>query len=391
MRERDDEAMLDKVEHFRARRRLSALDARLLDEVIDVIAHEGSDPAEYVTALFEDHQVVFIGEHAPSSQAGAFLQELIPTLQAAGVWCLGIEFACVDDQPVLDALLRAPRFDETLARSAVFRWGLRHHFAYREYIDVLRAAWVVNQTKDPLAPMFRVVALDYDIDVDTVTDTADLRSPFAFEHLRSRGTAARHMAEVVMREFVERGHRALVLTRTSHALTRLRREPHHVCDAYDSELVDSRVVGAANHVYAAIADRAATVLIHQPLPADGELGDYALAADGVLDAAFARPNGPKYPVAFDVRSGVLGQLSCDTSADGGDLSARAHGWVFLDTIDRLAAPTPLDAVVDDITIHDARRFSLDPALRQAASTPADFEAAVAASAAAAELGWTQII
>jgi hypothetical protein len=391
MRQRDDEALLDKVEHFRARRRLSGLDARLLDEVIDVIAHEGRDPAEYVADLFEEHQVVFIGEHAPSGQAGAFLQELIPALQAAGVWCLGIEFACVDDQAVLDALLRAPRFDETLARSAVFRWGLRHHFAYREYIDVLRAAWAVNQTKDPLAPMFRIVALDYDIDVDAVTETADLRSPFAWDHLRPRGTAARHMAEVVMREFVERGHRALVLTRTAHALTRLRRAPHHVYDAFDSELVDSRVVGAANHVYAAIADRAATVLIHQPLPADGELGDYTLAADGVLDAAFARPNGPKYPVAFDVRSGVLGQLSCNTSADGGDLSSRAQGWIFLDTIDRLTAPTPLGEVVDDATIEEARRFSLDPSLRQAESTPADFDAAVVASAAAAELGWTQII
>jgi len=383
--------MLDRVEHFRARRRLSGLDCRMLDEVIDVIAHDGCDPATYVANLFEEHQVVFLGEHTPSREAGLFLQELVPVLQAAGVWCLGIEFACVDDQELLDALLRAPKFDDTLARAALFRWGLRHHFAYSEYLDVLRAAWAVNQTKDPLAPMFRVVALDYDIEVDAVTDTADLRSPYAWEHLRPRGSAARHMAEVIMREFVEQGHRALILTRTQHALTRLRREPHHVYDVIDSERVDDRVVGAANLVYASIADRAATVLMHQPLPADGALGDFALAADGVLDAAFARPNGPKFPVAFDVRSGRLGQLPCTTSADGGNMSNRANGWIFLETIDRLTAPTPLHDLVEPSTIVEARRFALDPLLRSSSSTPADFEASVAAAAAAAELGWTQII
>jgi len=391
MRRRDDEAMLDRVEHFRARRRLSGLDTRLLDEVVDVIGNEGHDPAEYITSLFDEHQVVFLGEHAPSRQAGRFLQELVPELQAAGVWCLGIEFACVDDQPILDALLMAPRFDESLARSAVFRWGLRHHFAYREYLDVLRAAWEVNQNKDPMAPMFRVVALDYDIDVDAVTQSADLRSPYAWEHLRPRGSAARHMAAVVLREFVERDHRALVVTRTQHALTRLRRVPHHICDTVDCELIDGHVVGAANHVYATIADRAATVLIHQPLPADGELGDFTLVADGVLDAAFARPNGPKYPVAFNVRSGTLGHLACTTAADRGELSTWANGWVFLDSIDRLAAPTPIHDVVTDETLDEARCYSLDAALRSPESTPDDFAAAVATNAAAAELGWTQII
>ncbi len=153
----------------------------------------------------------------------------------------------------------------------------------------------------------------------------------------------------------------------------------------------SCVVGAANHVYAAIADRAATVLVHQPLPADGEMGDFSLAADGVLDAAFARPNGPKFPVAFDVRAGLLGQLPCLTSLDGGTLSTRATGWVFLDTVDRLAAPTPLERPVDESTLAEARRYSLDPRLRAPTSTPEDFAAAVATGAAAAELGWTQII
>ena len=111
----------------------------------------------------------------------------------------------------------------------------------------------------------------------------------------------------------------------------------------------------------------------------------------MLDAAFARPNGPKYPVAFNVRSGTLGHLACTTAADRGELSTWANGWVFLDSIDRLAAPTPIHDVVTDETLDEARCYSLDAALRSPESTPDDFAAAVATNAAAAELGWTQII
>jgi len=391
MRRAHDEHMLDRVEHYRARRRLPPLDRHLLDEIIDDIGACGAPAADFVVGLFDDHQVVFLGEHAPSRQAGLFLQELVAALQAAGVWHLGIEFACVDDQPLLDALMRAPRFDETLARSALFRWGLRHHFAFIEYMGILRAVWEANQTRDRAAPPMRVVALDYDIDIGAVTPTADLRSPFAWDHLRPRGSSARHMAEVVLHEFVATGPRALVLTRTSHALTRRRRQPHHLCDIIDTEVSAGRVVGAANHVYASIADRAATVLLHQPLPASGDLGDFALAADGALDAAFARTNGPKFPVGFSIDSGVLSQLPCSTALDGGVLGSWAAGWVFLETIDNLAAPTPIIDVVDDDNLSEARRWSLDGALRQPRSTARDFAAAVAANAAAAELGWTQIV
>lgn len=391
MRGVSDEQMLDRVEHYRARRRLPPLDHHLLDEVIDDIGARGAPAVDYVVGLFDEHQIVFLGEHAPSRQAGLFVQELVTALQAAGVWHLGIEFACVDDQPLLDALMHSPRFDETLARSALFRWGLRHHFAYVEYLGILEAVWQANHTRDRAAPPMRVVALDYDIDIGAVTASADLRSPYAWEHLRPRGSSARHMAEVVLHEFVATGQRALILTRTAHALTRRRRQPHHLYDAIDTEISAGRVVGAANHVYASIADRAATVLIHQALPASGDLGDFALAADGALDAAFARPNGPKYPVGFSVGNGAVGQLPCSTALDGGSLGSWAAGWVFLDTIDSLCAPTPLPDPVDEDTLDEARRWALDGALRDPGSTPYDFAAAVAASASAAELGWTQIV
>ena len=387
----DDEAMLATVEHFRQRRHLSSLDPSKLDLIIDEISLAGREPVEYVAAMFDRHEIVFVGHDLPSRRTGLFIQELIPSVRAAGVQLLGIEWACVDDQSLLDELVNAPQFDEGIARSALFRWGLRHHFAYVEYLDILRSVWGVNQTRDPGSPILRVVALDYDIDIDAVTDSADLLSPYAWEHLRPRGPASRHMAEVLLREFVDKGQKALVLTRTVHALTRLRRRPHSINDQIDREIVDGRVVGCGNHVYSAIADQAATVLIHQPFTAGGEHGFFTLPADGYLDAAFAHPNKPHFPIAFDVSSGPIGRLSCSTSADGGDISQFAHGWVFLETASDLEGPTPLQGLIDDGNLAEARRWSLDPHLRSTGATITDFEAALSNAAALAELSWTQIV
>ena len=386
-----EDSVLEGIEHFRARRRLPPLDTELLVSLIDEIALNGHEPAKYVAELFAKHEIVFVGQRFPSRKAGLFLQELIPAVYAAGVNRVGIEWACVDDQTLLDELVGAKDFDEGIATSAIFRWGLRHHFAYVEYLDILRSIWAVNRTRPSNEPSLRVIALDYDIDVDAVTETADLLSPYAWSHLRPRGPASKHMAEVLLRECAEKGEKTIVFSQTENALTRLRRIPHFVVDEIDREIIDGRVVGCGNHVYGAIADQAATVLLHQPLTADGEHGSFTLPADGYLDAAFAHTNGPAFPVAFDASSGLIGRLPCATSIDGGEVSQLAQGWIFLEAGSEVRGPTPLQGLVDEINLREARRWSLDPYLRRSEATVDDFVAAINNSAAAAELGWTQIV
>ena len=386
-----DEAMLETIEHFRERHRLSSIDPEHLDLVIDEISLTGLEPVNYVSNLFSSHEIVFVGHNLPSRKTGLFLQQLIPAVNKAGVYLLGIEWACMDDQSLLDELVNADQFDEGIARSALFRWGLRYHFAFVEYLDILRAVWAVNRTQASGSAPFRIVALDYDIDIEAVTDNADLLSPYAWEHLRPRGPASKHMADVLITEFVRHGHKALVLTKTGNALTRMRRRPHPTMDQIDTQIVDGKVVGCGNYVYSAIADRAATVLLHQPLTADGEHGLFTLPADGYLDAAFAHTNNPHFPVAFDVSSGSIGRLPCATSIDNGDISQLSNGWIFLERPKDVRGPTPLRGLVDETNIAEARKWSLDPMLRQPNSTIRDFDIAIQNAAAAAELSWTQIV
>ena len=386
-----DEAMLETIEHFRERQRLTSIDPEHLDLVIDEISLTGLEPVNYISNLFSSHEIVFVGHNLPSRKTGLFLQQLIPAVNKAGVYLLGIEWACMDDQSLLDELVNADQFDEGIARSALFRWGLRYHFAFVEYLDILRAVWAVNRTQASGSAPFRIVALDYDIDIEAVTDNADLLSPYAWEHLRPRGPASKHMADVLLTEFVRHGHKALVLTKTGNALTRMRRRPHPTMDQIDTQIVDGKVVGCGNYVYSAIADRAATVLLHQPLTADGEHGLFTLPADGYLDAAFAHTNNPHFPVAFDVSSGSIGRLPCATSIDNGDISQLCNGWIFLERPKDVRGPTPLRGLVDETNIAEARKWSLDPMLRQPNSTIRDFDIAIQNAAAAAELSWTQIV
>ena len=386
-----DEAMLETIEHFRERHRLTSIDPEHLDLVIDEISSTGLEPVNYISNLFSSHEIVFVGHNLPSRKTGLFLQQLIPAVNKAGVYLLGIEWACMDDQSLLDELVNADQFDEGIARSALFRWGLRYHFAFVEYLDILRAVWAVNRTQASGSAPFRIVALDYDIDIEAVTDNADLLSPYAWEHLRPRGPASKHMADVLLTEFVRHGHKALVLTKTGNALTRMRRRPHPTMDQIDKKIVDGKVVGCGNYVYSSIADRAATVLLHQPLTADGEHGLFTLPADGYLDAAFAHTNNPHFPVAFDVSSGSIGRLPCATSIDNGDISQLCNGWIFLERPKDVRGPTPLRGLVDETNIAEARKWSLDPMLRQPNSTIRDFDIAIQNAAAAAELSWTQIV
>ncbi|WP_419842053.1 hypothetical protein [Candidatus Poriferisodalis sp.] len=386
-----DRALLERIALYRNRRELPPIQRALIDELAAWLRTHGTDPHSYVSRLFERHQIVFVGHHTPTRRAGLFLQDLVAAAFGAGVRIVGIEYACVDDQARLDAVVTGAGFDEHLARDALLRWGIRHHFAYREYLDVLGAVWEVNHRYVGSGTPMRVLGLDYDLDMDAVTDTADLRTSYAWPHLRSRGPVSAHMCDVLLAEVIEPGHRALVLTRTAHAMTRAKRLPHRLWDAFDAEIVGGQVVGAGNRVYEAVADRAVTVLIHEPLPADGELGDYALVADGAVDATFALHDDLAVPLAFDTDRGPPARLGCSTSLDRVPLSGLATGWVYLEPDYQRRAPTPLAEPVPAAYVDSARRYAIDPALRDGRSTARDFAAAVSESAAAAELAWTQVL
>ncbi len=386
-----DQLTLDRVQKFRTGQHMEAPDLAVVGRLCDHVADTGLEPTAYIAKCFDTHDIVFLGEFGRIAQAGRLLQELVPTLVDAGVWTLGVEWLLAEDQALIDRLLAAEDFDPTLAATLVFRWGMRHAAVFQEYVDVLEAAWHANQRLDSNAPAFKVLALDYDLDYSSVTDSADLLQPEAWPHLRSRGPAGRAMADRVHSELLSSRRRALISCSTTHALTHHRRAAHPDFDRIDVDVVNGRVLGLGNHVFGWRADRVTTVLLHQPLPGPAGYGaDLVFAADGLLDLVFARPDGPKYPVGFDVSSGPFASLRCTTAHDEPLFGGWTNGYIFLDSVSDMLAPTPCFTPIDAEHIEEARRRVLPGALRSDDISVDVMRGAIETQATVAELVWRTV-
>lgn len=335
--------------------------------------------------LFARARIVIVGEPAPSSQLGRILQRLVPHLHAVGVRHVGIWWALRDDQPALDRLVTAPDFDEGGACWVVQRQTIRTGDDFAEYVDLLRATWAFNRNRPSGTPPVRLMGLDAELDLDAVTDTADLTHPGAWPHLRPRGSLARRAAEHLHEHVVATGASALVVTPTAHALTAWRRSTHPGVDRYDVELHEDRVMGLGNHLFAAMGDAVATVLVHGPVPGPAGGPAWLEPVDGTLGPAI-EASAITVPALVPIGPQLAG-LTLATPWEGITLDQVAGAWLVPDLPSRMRPPTPIRGLVHDGNIDQLRRRALDPTLRRPTSTPVDFDARVTARVQNALARW----
>jgi hypothetical protein len=177
-------------------------------------------PADYVTAKFKDRDLVFLGEAAHGVRQNLlFLHKLIPQLYRAGIYNLGYEMICSDDQPEIDRLINAPAYDETKALTLLFHWDAQSGWAYQEYADVLRAVWTLNHGLHKGAPRFRIVGTDLRPDWSMVKPGDEIVSRSTrWKAWAGSNQIARNvwMNGVMRREFLDKGLKALIYTGTGH-------------------------------------------------------------------------------------------------------------------------------------------------------------------------------
>jgi hypothetical protein len=213
----------------------------------------------------------------------------------------------------------------------------------------------------------RLVGLDAELDLDAVTDRADLTQPAAWPHLRPRGSLARRSAELLTELVSTSGGRVLAVVPTAHALTATRRPAHPAVDRVDVEIREGRVMGMGNHLFAALGDRVTTVLVHGPLP--GPPDGPAWCAPPTIGIDLDGLDGPALIAAADPRR------------------SWASAWLVIDRPGAVCAPTPVRGLVHEGNIGEQRRRALDPTLRARTSTPADFDARLTARVHDASARW----
>ena len=231
------------------------------------------------------------------------LKNTIPLLHKNGITRLGVEFALYSDQDTIDTILTAPNYDEDAVFTLLFNrmviWG------YQEYADIFRSAWKVNQNLRKGEKPFRIVGLNVRQYWEFFQSEKDMKKPEVLQAVFADGVPDVHMAEVVAREFLNKGEKALVFTSLQHAFT------DHVVQDYaenaeEMGLDDTRRLGRIIHEKA--GDRVGTIIMHAPWPNDRAQFLAVHPMDAVLEKLVDSLDEERYYFGFFTADTPFGEL-----------------------------------------------------------------------------------
>jgi uncharacterized RDD family membrane protein YckC len=206
-------------------------DYRTLVQWLD---EKGQRPSAYIVESAAKHDLTLIGEGLHGVKPFLDLVNGIsPDLyQKAGVTCIALEACPSFNNRALDRLVTAPEFDEDLALQIARseNWRL---YGYKEYWEILRTVWRLNQTLPSGQKRMRVVGLDVEFEMPSwaLIGLGDdgLKNTPVWEKLRLlrlvddiTRVAKRDelMAATVEREILGRSERGVVLIGANHAYLR---------------------------------------------------------------------------------------------------------------------------------------------------------------------------
>ncbi len=173
-------------------------------------------PVQYVLDKFKDHDVVILGEMHEVRENCELFAGLIDPLYQAGVRYFAMELLRHKNTPLVNQLVTGKEYDQQLALR-IFRDYAHPDFGYKEYMDIIKAIWQLNNKLPPQAEKFKVIALDKGdweaIDLPT--------SPSAKEYEEFIKAHDSFMADVLEREVLAKQGKVLVQIGYMHSFTRL--------------------------------------------------------------------------------------------------------------------------------------------------------------------------
>jgi hypothetical protein len=277
---------------------LRRLDTGELRALVDYLHDEGQPPVEYVLEKLRTNNAVFLGEMHRIRHDVLLVDDLIPRLGDAGVYDLGSEFYCVEDQQAIDELLTAPEFSDATAKE-LLRQGTGGTWPFREYLELLRTAWRYNQEREPGRPPLRIIGLIPRLDYEKLNEGTESER----EHeQRKSDDYDRIMADALDREVLSKGRKALVHCGINHAFSRYTKRRFE-----NGTVVKSKRLRCGLLLYNKYPDAVVTIFLHAPwyTYTDEEEIMY-LPFNGAIDQAFAEYGAP---VGFDITGGPFAGLT----------------------------------------------------------------------------------
>lgn len=297
---------------------------------VKVLDERGKSPCDYLVRKFADHEVVILGETHMIQENCAFVADaLAPLYHRAGVRCFASEFVRTRLSAKANRLVTGETFDEALA-VRIYREGPWPIWGFRDYIDILRAAWKLNHGLPVGAEPLRILGLDSDWNqYELWYEVKDRRKSFEIRLEREK-----NMVRAMNTEVFAKKKKALVHVGFSHSI---------LCHG----------VRLGTELYKKHGRRLFQVSLHQRVGS----GRGAAPLTTWLESVFAA-RGNK-PVGFDVLGSPFGDVY-----DKRAMWARARrdyrfsdmvqGYVFLKPLCELHDMTWVPGFIDDRLFAKAR-------------------------------------
>lgn len=322
-------------------------------------------PNDYVIDKFKNHDVIFIGENHYIKEQVEFIKDLIPDLYKNGIYNLGTEFINYEDTELVNKLITAETFDEELAKEITFKslW----HWGYKEYIDIYRKAWELNNSLPKDTKKFKIFGIQEVIDFSYVKTEEDLNNPevmskvFAgsFEFNEEEG----YSANAIVREVLYFNEKAIIHCGIHHAFTSYYQPTYsEEKKGFGGNLQKERM---GNLIKNEIGNRTMTIFLHGPWYSKGGYSKQVLPVDGVLDSIFSSKNNKKY-ISFgvDTEHTPFGNLRGENSLykygyDNFKLEDFCDGYIFLKPIKEYNPVTPIPNFIKPEQVEFIKTQELD--------------------------------
>ncbi|NCA77082.1 MAG: hypothetical protein EOM90_12185 [Alphaproteobacteria bacterium] len=325
------------------------------EELINYLKTYAYSPEKYIIEKFKMHDVILLGEHHMVKQNLLFIQRLIPMLYHNGIYTIGMEFGAYENQNRLDSLLIAKKYDQKLAERFMFDYNVT--WAYQEYIDVAKAAWVFNSKLPKGAKTFRILNLSY---VYHWEKFKGKRNPSSMKEVFPKGSVDNFRANVIENEVLSKNEKILVLVGTPHAYTKYG-SPYFLYNSDNFCAYDYNWLG--NRLYKKYSNKTFNIILHQAFT-EVKDDNYILISplDGQIEELMLK--NENRPIGFDLINSPLGRIK-DNSVhslcyDNFTIDQLFDGYIFLKPLNELEGCTVIPDFVNEQNINKALEQFPDP-------------------------------
>jgi hypothetical protein len=205
-------------------------------------------------------------------------------------------------------------------------------------------------------------------------------TPADWEKVWWQGDPDVHMADVVIKEFVDKGQKALIYSGNHHAFTRYHQP---IYDFENKRFLRFNTTRMGNLVFNKIGDRAFNIYLHAPWGSNSNLDVDTRPMHGVIDAVMQKLNNK--PVGFDVRGTPFAAIADNQSYyslgyANFTLYTYCDGYIFQGRLEDSEGVTVDPLSITEANLQEAIAYLPNAAFRKRVKKPDDLIAAMRRSA-----------